>query len=205
LTADTTVDVTPATPRQRRHLRRAGLLSTVIVAGFLGLAVPAEATETTLPIRGTAHTGTPPVSTCTSEFVEEYKYPNEGYRVRASCTSLADWTEARGISTYPYDGHNETEWFDQTGRDHWSEWNVQWRLPVGSLHPRGHEDRVPARGRRDDPLHRFRSDDPRPGPPRRGHDAVGQGQDHDRPRLPAAAAGGRERDDLSARPPPGGG
>lgn len=136
LTADTTVDVTPATPRRRHDLRRAGLLSIVIVAGFLGLGVSAEAAETTRPIRGTAHTGIPPVSTCTSEFVEEYKYPNEGYRVRASCTSLADWTEARGISTYPYDGHNQTEWFDQSNRIYWSEWNVQWRLPVGSLHPR---------------------------------------------------------------------
>ncbi|MEJ2871254.1 Ig-like domain-containing protein [Actinomycetospora sp. OC33-EN08] len=134
MTADTDVDVTPP-PRPRRR-RRAGLVLAAVVTGLVGLAVPAEAGIPEIPERGSTAPGHPPVSSCTSEFVEECRYPTEGYRVRAACSSLAPWTEARGISTFPIDGHAATEWFWRANTDQWSEWKPQMRLPVGSLHPR---------------------------------------------------------------------
>ena len=130
-------DTTPTPPQRRRHLRRAAVLSGTIVAACLGLAAPATADERGLPVRGSAYAGTAPVSACTSEFVEEYRYPTEGYRVRGACTSLADWTEARAVSDYPAPAYNATEWFGDVDQDYWSDFRAQMRLPVGTLHPRG--------------------------------------------------------------------
>lgn len=144
MTADPTADVvtSPEKPdrRSRRVLHRAGLLTSAVIAGFVGFAVPAEATDTyTMPVRGSAYSGTAPVSACSSEFVEEYRYPTEGYRITGSCRSLADWTEARAVSNWPTHAYNATEWFGYVQRDYWSDFRAQVRLPVGTLHPRDTE------------------------------------------------------------------
>ena len=78
-----------------------------------------------------ATTGNAPTNNCQVTYYPEMQYPYDGYRLKASCSQFADFTKARGVSTYPYTPHNETEWFTQVGKTFTSAWKI--KMPI--VHP----------------------------------------------------------------------